>query len=63
MRVALLVSDLSLLLNVLPLVVLLLFQHRTVHRYFKQLWTMWQQHHPRRWSVHDLLRYPVPRVA
>ena len=49
-------SDLSLLLNVLLLIVLLLLQHRTLQRYFNQWWASWREHHPRRWkpqSPHD----------
>jgi hypothetical protein len=49
-RAVLPVSDLFLVLNVLLLVVLLLVQRRTLHRYFNQWWTSWCEHHPRRWK-------------
>ncbi len=48
--------DVSLLLNVVLLLFILLFQRRTLQRWFKQWWVTWQQHRPRRWkpqSPHD----------
>jgi hypothetical protein len=55
-RAALPVSNLSLVLNVLLLLVLLWFQRRTLQRYFNHWWVTWSERHPRRWksqSAHD----------
>ena len=49
-------SDVSNLLNLLLLLALLWLHRRRLYRFFRNLWTTWQLHRPRRWkpqSPHD----------